>query len=354
MPTDAPDLPHPDPERLKATLDALLRIDSPTGDTAAMEAAMRERLRDFPLQVTTTQRGNILAASGPTPKRAIAAHLDTLGAMVQSIWPNGRLELTPLGTWSARFAEGARVTVKTRNGPIRGTILTQLSSGHAYNDAVDEQPVGWPQLTLRPDIPTHSRADTEAAGFQPGDIVHVDPQPEFTETGFLCSRFLDNKAGIACTLEMLHLMHEHRLSADIPFVLAYTNAEEIGLGAGTALPRDIQELISVDIAPVADNQNSRETTVSLGYKDSLGPHNRDLLGHLQHLAERHRIPHVRDVFRYYHSDCSSTLHAGYDARTALIGFGTDSTHGYERTHIDSLTGLTRLLLAYVLSPEHHR
>lgn len=344
------ELPSPNPDRLRSTLEELLHIHSPTGDTADMEKAMRERLKGFPLQVTTTQRGNVLAASGDRPKRAIAAHLDTLGAMVQSIWPNGRLELTPLGTWSARFAEGARVTVKTRNGPIRGTILTQLSSGHAYSEAVDNQPVAWSQLTLRPDIPTHSRADTEAAGFQPGDIVYVDPQPEFTDNGYLCSRFLDNKAAIACTLEMLTLMAEQGLTAEVPFVLAYTNAEETGLGAGTALPPGLKDLISVDIAPVADNQNSRETAVSLGYKDSLGPHNRDLLAELDRLAEQHAIPRVRDVFRHYHSDCSSTLQAGYDVRTALVGFGTDSTHGYERTHIDSLIGVTRLLTAYCLSP----
>ena len=42
--------------------------------------------------------------------------------------------------------------------------------------------------------------------------------------------------------------------------------------------------------------------------------------------------------------------AGHDIRTALVAFGCDATHGYERTHIDSLAALSRLLSAYLLSP----
>ncbi len=114
--------------------------------------------------------------------------------------------------------------------------------------------------------------------------------------------------------------------------------------------RGLRDLVSVDIAPVAANQNSREDSITLAYKDSLGPHDRTLLTHLATLAREHRLPWVRDVFRHYHSDCSSALNAGYDLRTAVVGFGTDSTHGYERTHVSSLQALTRLLLAYSLSP----
>lgn len=346
-------LPTPDPKRLQQCLHELLLIDSPTGDTGAMEAEMMARLSYFDVDVTRTERGNVLAGFGAQPKRAIAAHLDTLGAMVQSIWPNGRLELTPLGTWSSRFAEGARVTVKTDQGAIRGTILPKLASGHAYNQGVDEQPVNWEQLELRIDAHTLSADETRSLGVQPGDIVCIDPQPEFTDNGYCVSRFLDNKAAIACTLEMLHLLKDHQLTPEVPFLLAYTNAEEVGLGAGTALPDGLSELVSVDIAPVAANQSSSERQASIGFKDALGPHDRTLLKHLSQLAHSHDIATVRDVFRYYHSDCSSTLQAGNDVRTALLGFGTDSTHGYERTHMDSLIALTQLLLAYVLSHTKH-
>lgn len=345
-----PALPQPDPNRLRTTLKELLEVDSPTGATADMEAEMQRRLSAFDVQIQTGQRGNVLATLGAgTPMRGLAAHLDTLGAMVQQIRPNGRLELTALGHWSVRFAEGARVTVCTESGPIRGTILPLLSSGHAYNEAVDTAPIGWDQVELRLDVSTKSKAQTQAVGVQPGDVVTVDPQPEFLPNGYLVSRFLDNKAAIACMLEMLHLIQDNGLEAAVPVCLAFTNAEEVGQGAGTCLPRSVTDLVSVDIAPVAANQNSSEHAATLGFKDQSGPHHRSLLLALERLARQHDIPTVRDVFRYYHSDCSSIQKAGYDTRTALLGFGTESTHGYERTHMDSLEAVTRLMLAWVLS-----
>lgn len=346
------DVLQPQPDRIRTTLLELLAVASPTGDTEGMAELLRQRLKVFPVDVSTTNRGNVLAVLGDgEPTRALAAHMDTLGAMVQAIRPDGRLELTPLGTWSARFAEGARVTVRTSRTDIRGTVLPSLSSGHAYSDEVDTQPVSWSNLELRLDIPTGSAAETQAAGVQCGDIVAVDPQPECLPNGYVVSRFLDNKAGIACCLEALTLLKESRRKPRIPVCFAFTNAEETGYGAGTALPHSIKNLVSVDIAPVAPNQNSHEHCATLGYKDASGPHNRILLRRLEQLAIRQNIPCVRDVFRHYHSDCSSTLAAGYDTRTALLGFGTDSTHGYERTHINSLVAVTELMVAWVLDDD---
>ncbi len=343
-------LPAPDVQRLQHRILELLAIDSPTGDTADMTAHLRDLLSGYPVQVAETTRGNLIADLGAgAPRRSLAAHIDTLGAMVQRVLPSGRLELTPLGTWSARFAEGARVSIRTADGPIRGSILPTKSSGHAWNEAVDELPVGWGYVELRPDIRTFSEADTRAAGIQPGQIVTVDPQPEVTPNGFLSSRFLDNKVAVACALECLELMREHSLEPTVPACFLFTNAEEVGHGAGTSLPSTIQELVSVDIAPVAPNQHSSEFHATLGFKDASGPHDQQLLLELEALAERYSLPVVRDVFRHYHSDCSSILNAGYDTRTALLGFGTDSTHGYERTHMDSVVAVTQLMLAWLIS-----
>ncbi|MCH8552462.1 MAG: M20/M25/M40 family metallo-hydrolase [Natronospirillum sp.] len=342
---------RPDAQRLLATLHELLLIDSPVGDTAAIEADMMQRLAAFPCRISQGARGNISAVWGEgEPRRAIAAHMDTLGAMVQSVRANGRPELTPLGTWSARFAEGARATVRTTQGEIRGTIVPLLASGHAYNDDVDQQPVGWHQVELRLDAPIASREDAAALGVQPGDIVCIDPQPELLPNGYLVSRFLDNKAALACVLEALHGLEDAGLTPAVPVCFALTNAEETGHGAGTMLPRSVQDLISVDIAPVAPNQASDERRATLGFKDASGPHSAGLLAQLEALAKAADIPLVRDVFRYYHSDCSSALKAGHDTRTALLGFGTESTHGYERTHTDSLLAVTGLLMAWLLSP----
>src|SRR3990167_328640 len=85
-------------------------------------------------------------------------------------------------------------------------------------------------------------------------------------------------------------------------------------------------------------------------QDSGGPYDYHLSRHLLHLAGANEIPVRRDLFRYFHSDTQSAVTAGHDIRTALLAFGCDATHGYERTHIDSLAALTRLLGAYLLSP----
>ncbi|TGG91338.1 M20/M25/M40 family metallo-hydrolase [Natronospirillum operosum] len=340
----------PDAQRLLKTLHELLLIDSPVGATAAIETDMMRRLAAFPVAVEQGARGNVLATWGEgPPRRAIAAHVDTLGAMVQSVRANGRPELTPLGTWSARFAEGARATVRTVHGEVRGTILPLLASGHAWNDGVDQQPVGWQQVELRLDAPVATREDAVALGIQPGDIVCIDPQPEFLPNGYVVSRFLDNKAALACVLEALHGLQEAGITPAVPACFAFTNAEETGHGAGNMLPRSVEDLISVDIAPVASNQASDEQRATLGFKDASGPHSLTLLTQLEELAAGQNIPVVRDVFRHYHSDCSSVMKAGYDTRTALVGFGTDSTHGHERTHLNSLLAVTALLTAWLCS-----
>src|SRR5690606_16351279 len=132
--------------------------------------------------------------------RAIIAHLDTLGAQVKLVKPNGRLELVPIGNWSARFAEGARVNLYAGEETFRGTILPLKASGHTFNDEVDTQPTGWPHVELRIDHPTANEAETRALGVDVGDMVAIDPQPEFLANGFIVSRHLDDKAGVAIML----------------------------------------------------------------------------------------------------------------------------------------------------------
>ena len=43
---------------------------------------------------------------------------------------------------------------------------------------------------------------------------------------------------------------------------------------------------------------------------------------------------------------AAALRAGFDIRHALIGFGADSSHGWERTHLSSLTSIAELLTLY--------
>ncbi len=345
--------PEPDLNYLQRVLLEMLAIPSPTGFTDTIVRYVAERLQELGVPFELTRRGTIratLKGRRDSPDRAVAAHLDTIGAIVREIQPSGRLGLAPVGCWSSRFAEGSRVSVFTDTGVIRGSVLPLLASGHAFNTAVDEAPVSWDHVELRLDAYTYSRAETCALGVNIGDFVAFDPMPEFTESGYISARHLDDKAGVAALLAALKAIVESGQEPPIDCHPLFTITEETGSGAAGALPWDVSEFVGIDIAPAAKGQESSEHAVTVAMQDSGGPYDFHLSRHLLRLAGEQEIPVRRDLFRYYHSDAQSAIEAGHDIRTALLAFGCDATHGYERTHIDSLSALSRLLCSYLLSP----
>lgn len=343
----------PDMGFLKGTLLEMLAIPCPTGFTDGIVRYVSEHLDAMGVPHELTRRGTIRATikgRQNSPDRAIAAHLDTIGAMVRCIKPNGRLELAPIGHWSSRFAEGSRVSLFGDRGCLRGSVLPLMASGHTFNEEVDSLPVSWDHIELRIDAVTTSCAETEALGVNVGDFVAFDPLPEFSESGYISARHLDNKAGAAALLTTIKQIVESGEQLPMDLHPIFTITEETGTGSAGALPWDVSEFVGVDIAPSAPGQTSTEHTVSLCMQDSGGPYDYHLSRHLLSLCQRDEIPVRRDVFRYYHSDAESAIRSGNDTRTALIAFGTDATHGYERTHRDSLEAVTRLLTAYAFSP----
>jgi putative aminopeptidase FrvX len=196
-----------DLDYLVETLMRLLAVPSPCGFTDQVVHCVGEELERLGIPFELTRRGAIRAdmpGGAARPARAIVAHLDTLGAMVRQLKPNGRLALSPIGTWSSRFAEGARVTISTEVGPRRGSVLPLLASGHAYGDAIDVQPSSWQHIEVRVDEVAADGDQLHAQGFRVGDPVHFDPNPEVTRSGFIVSRHLDDKAGVAALLAAAH------------------------------------------------------------------------------------------------------------------------------------------------------
>ena len=346
-------LPEPDLEYLQKVLLEMLAIPSPTGFTDTIVRYVAERLEEIGIPFEMTRRGTIrgtLKGKQSSPDRAVSAHLDTIGAIVRTLQDNGRLGLAPVGCWSSRFAEGSRVSVFTDHGVIRGSVLPLMASGHAFNTEVDQLPISWDHVELRLDAYSATRADSESLGVSVGDFVAFDPLPEFTESGHISARHLDDKAGVAALLASLKAIVESGIEPEIDCHPLFTITEETGSGAAAALPWDVSEFVGIDIAPVAPGQQSSEHAVSVAMQDSGGPYDYHLSRQLLRLAGENEIPVRRDLFRYYHSDAQSAITAGHDIRIALLAFGCDATHGYERTHIDSLAALTRLLSAYLLSP----
>jgi len=340
-----------DSSYLVEILRALLDIPSPAGMTDEAVAFVCRELTQLDIPFELTRRGAIradLKGVQSSPDRAIISHVDTIGAMIKSFRANGRPEVVPIGTWSARFAEGARVTLFTDGGKrLRGTLLPLKASGHVYHDEVDQQATSWPNLELRLDARVHSEAELHDLGVNIGDIIAIDPNPEITSNGFINSRHLDDKAGVAAVLAAAKTISESDVELPMDCHLLFTISEEVGVGASHVLHGDVAELVSIDNGTIAPGQNTSEYGVTVAMQDSSGPFDWHLTRSLIELCEQSSIEHSRDVFRYYRSDAAAALEAGNDIRTALLCFALDSSHGYERTHIDSLTALSRLLALYM-------
>lgn len=346
-------LPEIDTAYLRDHLAALLAIPSPTGHTDEAVRYVCGALQAMGLEFALTRLGAIRARLPGTQAegaRACVSHLDTLGAQVKALKPNGRLALAPVGHWSARFAEGARATVFGEEMELRGTILPPLASGHTFGDDVDRAPIGWDHVEMRVDARADSRADLEALGIEIGDHVAIDPQPEFMDNGYIVSRHLDDKAGVAVMLAALKALIESGERPPVDCWWFFTIAEEVGHGAAGVVLPDIASLVAVDNGTTAPGQNSREYGVTIAMADQTGPFDFHLTRKLVDLCRTHDIEYQKDIFRHYRSDSASALEAGADVRTALLTFGVDASHGYERIHMHALTSLAHLLALFALSP----
>lgn len=341
-----------DVEYLADQLSKLLAIPSPSGYTDNVVRYCTEELQRLGLKPELTRRGAIRAIRpglNQAAARAIVSHLDTLGAQVKRVKENGRLELVPIGHWSARFAEGARVTLFSEKGSYRGTILPLKASGHTFNKEVDSQPVGWEYVELRVDAYTRAMPETLALGIDIGDIVAIDPQPEFLGNGFIVSRHLDNKAGVASMLAALQALQREGSQTEVDTHWLFTISEEVGVGASSILTHDVASLVAVDNGTSATGQNSSEFGVTISMADQTGPFDYHLTLKLVKLCREFEIRFQKDVFRYYRSDSASAVEAGSDVRTALVTFGVDASHGYERINIHALRSLAELLAVYATS-----
>lgn len=352
-PTSSPRFrPAIDTEYIIDLLLELLAIPSPAGYTDEVVHRTGQELERLGIPFEITRRGAIradLKGRVATPDRAIVTHLDTIGAMVTALKPSGRLAIAPIGAWSSRFAEGARVEILSERGCRTGTVLPLKASGHAYDHEVDTQPVSWDHVEIRVDEVARNAQDLHDLGLRVGDFIAVDPHPLRTPSGFVNARHLDDKAGVAVLLGAAAAVLTSGRQVPVDCHLIFTISEEVGSGSSHTLHRDVAEMVTIDSAPQAERQQASEFGVTLAMMDSTGPFDYHLTHKLLHLCEDHEIPFQRDVFRHYRSDSASAVEAGNDLRTALACFGVDASHGWERTHTHALQSLAELLALYILS-----
>lgn len=345
-------LPLIDEAYLVKTLTGLLNTPSPTGFAHRAVAFVEQELKNYPgLTLTRTRKGGLtatwLGVKAGSP-RALTAHLDTLGAVVKEIKPNGRLRLAAVGglNWNSVEAEG--VTVFTFDGKtVRGSLMFNKASMHVYNKEEWDAKRDETNLEVRLDAKTTSAEETRKLGIEVGDFVAFDPRIEVTD-GFIRSRHLDDKACAACILTAVRAITAAGLKPAQKTALYFSNFEEVGHGGAAGIPADTVELLTVDMAAVGEGQNSDEYHATICVKDSHSPYHHEFTNRLRHLAAAYDIDYRADVYPHYGSDGESAWRAGADMAVALIGPGVDASHHYERTHLDALLATTRWLIAYLL------
>jgi putative aminopeptidase FrvX len=346
-------LPPIDQDYLINLLQDLLNTPSPTGFAHQAIEKVQAWLHAFPHVKTGLTRKGALVATVPgtasDKPRALTAHVDTLGAMVKEIKPNGRLKLTRIGGYAWNTIEGEGCTIHNTCGvPVRGSILLTKSSSHVFGAQVNDLKREDDNMEVRLDARTTTADETRQLGIQVGDFVSFDPRVEVTN-GFVRSRHLDDKACVACILAAVKALHVAGLQPAQTTYLHISNYEEVGHGASAGIPPQVQELITVDMAAIGEGQTSDEFNATLCVKDSGGPYHYGLSQKLRSLAEEYDIPYKVDIYPYYGSDGEAYWRAGGDVAVALIGPGVDASHSYERTHIEALLATTNWLLAYLLA-----
>ena len=333
----------------------LLNTPSPTGYAPdAIEYARQAfAALDLPgLTLTITPKGALvigLPGARHDAPRGLTAHVDTLGLMVKEIKGSGRLKVTNLGgiMWGGIEFEG--VTVRTQDGRLyRGSVSPVNASVHV-NRLIRTTERNEDTMEIRLDERVTSAADTRALGIEVGDFVFVDPRVEVSASGFVRSRFLDDKAGVACIYGALLALRDAGQIPAQDVVILITNYEEVGHGGTSGLPDGLAELVAVDMAALGDGQASDEYNTTICVKDSGGPYHYALTGKLRQIADAHGIPYKVDIYPYYSSDGTAYWRAGGEAQVALVGPGVDASHAYERTHREALEHSAHLLARYLLA-----
>ena len=327
---------------------ALLAIDSPSGFTDAAAKWVKARFEELGFAAQLTTKGGVLVdLGGEGDGLLLETHGDTLGAMVSAIKGSGRLKITPLGGMNANNAEAENVKVYTRGGKvIEGTAQLCNASVHVngeYNNA--KRSFDTVEIVLDEDV--NSVEDVRKLGIEVGDIVCFDPRTRRTASGYLKSRFLDDKLSVGILLGFAKYLAEEKIKLARKVYVHVTVYEEVGHGGCASVPVDVTEAISVDMGCVGDGVQCTERQVSICAKDSGGPYSYDVVGKLIAAAKASGADYAVDVYPFYGSDVEATLRAGYDLRHGLIGPGVYASHGYERSHIDGVHNTLKLLCGYL-------
>ena len=329
---------------------ALLAIDSPSGYTHKAAQWVKETFENLGFAAHITVKGGVIIDLGGQDENdglLLEAHADTLGAMVAQVKGNGRLKMTALGGMNPNNAEAENVRVYTRDGKvIEGTCQLCNASVHVNGDYSSAKR-SWDTVEIVLDENVNSAKETRELGIEVGDIICFEPRAKRTASGYLKSRFLDDKLSVGILLGFAKYLADNKIVPQRRVWAHVTVYEEVGHGGCASVPNGITEAISVDMGCVGDGLQCTERQVSICAKDSGGPYSYDVVGKLIAAAKKTGADYAVDIYPFYGSDVEATLRSGVDIRHGLIGAGVYASHGYERSHIDGVMNTLKVLCGYL-------
>lgn len=332
-------------------LNKLLNIPSPTGHT---EKAMEFIENEFKSLGLNTKRNNkgaltaVLEGKNTEKEVTLSAHIDTLGGIVKEVKSNGRVKFSQLGSYAWNTVEGEYVTIETLDEKrYTGTILTTKASSHVHGSETENLERNRDNLEIRIDEKVSTYDDVVELGINVGDFVHFNPRTEFTSSGFIKSRHLDDKAGVIALIYMAKYMVENNIKPNYTTNFFISNYEEVGHGASASIPDKTFEFLAIDMSAPGEGQTSDEFSVTICAKDSTGPYDYELRKRLVNISKEEDLNYKIDIYPFYGSDGSAALRAGHDIKVGLIGPGVDSSHSYERTHMEAIENTIKLGFYYL-------
>ena len=331
-------------------LGELMAIDSPSGYTANAIAYLKDEMESLGYKTHKTIKGGLICDLGGKDDSngiIIGAHADTLGGMVQEIKSNGRLKITNIGGLNANNVETENCRIVTKfDGIYEGTCQLVNASLHVsdnYNDTLRT----FDNVEIVIDEPVFSKEDVEKLGISAGDYVCFEPRTRVTKSGYLKSRFLDDKLSAVIILAYAKYLKDEGITPERKLYVHFTVYEEVGHGASASLPDGVTESLNIDMGCVCEGIECNEHKVSICAKDSGGPYNYEVVTNLVKACKEGGVDYSVDIYPHYGSDVETTLRAGYDIKHALIGPGVYASHGYERSHKDGALNTLKLLKNYI-------
>ena len=334
-------------------LKKLTSIPSPTGFTREVADYLVDEITRLGYTTIRTNKGGvnvIVKGKDDNKHRVVTAHVDTLGAMVRGVKADGRLKMAKIGgyPWNMIEGENCLVHVASTGKTVSGTILIHQTSTHVYKDAGTAERTE-DNMEVRLDAKVRNEQETRDLGIDVGDFISFAPRTIITETEFIKSRFLDDKVSAAILLDLLRKYKEENIELPYTTHFMFSVFEEVGHGANSNIPKEAVEYLAVDMGAMGDDQQTDEYTVSICVKDASGPYNYEFRNHLVKLAKENGIQYKLDIYPYYGSDASAAMRAGAEVKHALLGAGIESSHSYERTHIDSVKQTHKMVDVYLRS-----